>query len=199
MAKLFELNNQEILMIESKYMTKDGLKECFYQMLLKWRLHSPENCNFAYLLKIIREHVKDDIAFTSFIRSLTSKIRGDNLKYQDSKFLFYLEKYANNDDLKEKLMNFQLSEKNLWNASSYVFQEWKVLGRYLSLSENDIYSIESKYLFKEGLRECCYQVLLKWREFNPKECNLIYLCKKLIQLNLNLFVCQLLEYFSKTI
>jgi hypothetical protein len=186
-------------MIESMYLNKDGLRECFYQMLLKWRLRSPENCNFAYLLKTFRGYFKDDIKFTSLIRSLTARIRGDAVKLEEAKFRFYVDKYAISNNLKEKLMDFQFNEKHLWNASNYIFQEWKVLGRYLSLSENDIYLIESKYFLKEGTRECCYQVLLKWREFNPEECNLNYLCKKLIQLNLNLFVCQLIEYFSKII
>ncbi len=92
-----------------------------------------------------------------------------------------------------------MSEKNLWYASEYLFQEWKSIARYLSLSENDICLIDNKYYLKDGLRECCYQMLVKWRELFPNDCFLYNLCLKLIKINLNLYVCQLLEYFSENI
>ena len=83
------------------------------------------------------------------------------------------------------------------HLSNYLFQEWKAIARNLCLSESDIYLFEAKHLYKDGIRECCYQMLLKWRELYPSDCCLYNLCIKLININLNLYVCQYLEYFSK--
>ena len=98
-----------------------------------------------------------------------------------------------------KKLNFlklKLNEKNLWHASGYVFQEWKSIARSLLLSENDICLIDDKYYLKDGLRECCYQMLIKWRELYPNECYFYNLCLKLVKINLNFYIFQLLEYFS---
>ena len=112
----------------------------------------------------------------------------------ENKLQFYVCKAGLKRDALDKL---QLSEKHLWTASSVLLQEWKSLARCLALSENDIFMIEQRHFFKDGIRECCHQVLLKWRETKPKQCYLSYLCSILIQINLNFYVCQLFEIFSK--
>ena len=95
------------------------------------------------------------------------------------------------------IFKFKLTEKILWHASGFLFQEWKPIARCLLLTENDICLIDTKYYLKDGIRECCYQMMIKWRELCPNICYFYNLCLKLIKICLNYYVCQLLEYFSQ--
>lgn len=194
-GKLLNLSDQELLVIESKYLAKDCLKECFYQMLLKWRLKEPENCYLEYLCK------KLEINVNKFISFKNSADTDDDLSKQrfQSYFNRYFHKLENIDEIFFKLKNFKLIEKILWHASGYLFQEWKSIARSLLITENDIYLIDTKYYLKDGIRECCYQMLIKWRELYPNSCYFYNLSLKLIKINFNFYVCQLLEYFSQNI
>jgi hypothetical protein len=76
-----------------------------------------------------------------------------------------------------------------------MFQEWKTISRNLNLTELDLISIEMKYMQTDGIRECCYQSLLKWSQFFYEQTSLESLCLSMIQMNLNLYAKQLLELF----
>jgi hypothetical protein len=88
----------------------------------------------------------------------------------------------------------KFSQNDLWKASNYLFAQWKLLGRYLGLNETDLILIEAKYMAKDGLRECCYQLLLQVNESNGSF-YFLKLVKTLIELNLNLYALQLLQAF----
>jgi hypothetical protein len=47
------LQLSDIQNIEARHLIADGLKECFYQCLLKWRVKEPENCYLNYFLGVI--------------------------------------------------------------------------------------------------------------------------------------------------
>ena len=104
-GKLLGLTDQELLVIESKYLAKDSLKECFYQMLLKWRLKEPENCYLEYLCKSLEINVNRFISFKQ-----TADV--DDLPKQRFECYFnrYFDKFDNVNEifLKLKIVSFFL-------------------------------------------------------------------------------------------
>jgi hypothetical protein len=100
-GKLLSLTDQELLVIESKYLAKDCLKECFYQMLLKWRLKEPENCYLEYLCKKLEINVNK---FVSFKKSVDTDDDLSEQRFQ-SYFNRYFHKLENIDEIFFKLKN----------------------------------------------------------------------------------------------
>lgn len=166
------LKNSEIQEIESKFKLRDGLAECLYQVLLKWRLKNIDTCSIKYL---------------------ESKL--DLCEFNENNYEELLNAYEKLFFQNEtKLDSIKLSDKILWDISDYICVEWKSIARYLCLKESDICEIEIKYLYKDGLRECCYQALLKWSH-QTNNFNLKYLCFCLIQQSFNYYVKKLIEMF----
>lgn len=98
-----------------------------------------------------------------------------------------------NENIPE-LAEVKLNEKALWKISDLICEEWKPLSRDLGIRETNIAQIEAKYLYTDGLRECCYQSLILWSEiagdFKP---NLENICLCLIDRGLNLYAKNVLE------
>lgn len=61
-----------------------------------------------------------------------------------------------------------LGTSELWKISQFINQQWKSLGRNLSVPEEDLKQVE--YAYKD-MRECSYQMLLKWKERFPSKCS----------------------------
>ncbi|RNA19464.1 hypothetical protein BpHYR1_016507 [Brachionus plicatilis] len=154
------LKKSEIQEIESKFKLKDGLVECLYQVLLKWRLKSPDRCSIKYLESKLDLELFDETKCEKMMSAYEK---------------LFLENEA-------KLESIELNEKILWEISDNVCAEWKSIGRYLGLKESDIYEIE----IKDGLRECCYQALLKWWH-QTNDHHLKYLCLSLIKQSFNYY------------
>ncbi|CAH1794394.1 unnamed protein product [Owenia fusiformis] len=62
----------------------------------------------------------------------------------------------------------------LWHISGQVNQNWKSLGRTLNLPEEELASIEHS---NKDLRECCYQMFLKWKDRCPQQCKVGFMYK----------------------
>ncbi|XP_067932346.1 uncharacterized protein [Watersipora subatra] len=60
-----------------------------------------------------------------------------------------------------------LGTNDLWKISQFINQHWKSLGRNLSVPEEDLNQVEHAH---KDMRECAYQVLLKWKERFPQKC-----------------------------
>ena len=186
----------DVQMIQAKYLISDGLKECFYQSLLKWRLKEPENCYLNYFLNKLYMNLNKTFDFINKLKDdITSKKTKNKTIF--NMFQFYLTGLERKYEicLDKKKVSIKLNENQLWSASAFIFQEWKAISRTLNLNELDLISIETKYLQSDGIRECCYQSLLKWSQFYYEETSLENLCLSLIQMKFNLYAKQLLEEF----
>ncbi len=191
------LTKQDIDVIEFSYSSSfDGLRECFYQCLLKWRLIQPENCYFTFLCKIIQtkfEKTKEfieNLAQVMFVKE-RSESRDRECKQILSTYLETLSsKHPNSHSFN---LNLKLDEKHLWSASELICLEWKSIARCLGLNESDLTDIYMRYARFEGMCECCYQMLLLWSQFYSRNANLEYLCLSLIEMRFNLFAKKLLE------
>lgn len=180
------VDETDILITESKYLVRDGLKECFYQCLLTWRLNQPENCSLEYFCQVLKNKLhRDDDQIEKFLKKLTEA----NSESSNQKNLNKLKSYG----LKSDENKVKLSESDLWDASSFMAHEWKAIGRSLNLSEIDLKSIEAKYLFNDGIRECCYQTLLLWSQVLYENSTLECLCLNLLNMKFNLFAKQIIE------
>ncbi|CAF0761310.1 unnamed protein product [Brachionus calyciflorus] len=163
------LNKCEIQQIESKYLNKDGLVECLYQVLLRFKLKSPENCTIKYL---------------------ESKML---LVFDDTNPKTIMDKYVKQFEIEDyELEKKKLSDKMLWEISELMCVEWKSISRYLGLKESDIFEIERKFFDQDGLRECCYQALLRWSH-NSSVFSLKHLCLSLIEQSFNFYAIKVLE------
>ena len=97
------LTEQELLIIETKYLAKDSLKECFYQMLLKWRLKEPENCYLEHLCKKLQMNVNK---FNNFKRTFDEDELTKNRF--DCYFNQYFENFENIQEIFYKLKNVRI-------------------------------------------------------------------------------------------
>lgn len=181
------LEENDVSVIDSKHLIRDGIKECFYQCLLTWRLQVPENCSLATFFRVLIERLeKSDQFIADFKQRLSSS--------DSEKTKTILGLYAAKHGVEyEKIKAVKLAESHLWEASSIMAREWRTIGRVLGLSELDLSSIEVKYLFTDGIRECCYQMLLLWLECSYDQADLECLCMGLIDMKLNLFAKQIIE------
>ncbi len=207
-----------MVQIETKY-TVDGIKECFYQMLLKWRLKSPENCNLQYLMAVLKSGFKFNADVDHLVASVFDTQCDNNHKIEF--YLNYLKSSGDfrfeTNEIKQKInqvgfgkfknknvfifqkfgffpKQLKLNQNDLWKVSSFIFTEWKSIGRYLGLNESALVLIEAKYLAKDGLRECCYQSLLQWNESNGSF-YFLRLVQILFEQNLNFYALKLFEVF----
>ena len=100
-GKLLNLSEQELLVIEAKYLMKDSLKECFYQMLLKWRLKEPENCYLEYLCKKLKINMNKFLSsdeseeetkkrFDCYFKKYFQKFEENFLKFKNVSILFLI-------------------------------------------------------------------------------------------------------------
>lgn len=186
------LEKNDVLIIESKYLSRDGLKECFYQCLLTWRLQMPENCSLEYFIQVLENNLNKD---AEFIQQLTSRVLLESSVAKNQNALnSYMKKIGKEGHLAE----FKLEEIDLWKASELMAQEWKSIGRGLNLTELDLANIELKYSSTEGIRECCYQTLILWNQVYYEKSNLEYLCLSLIEMKFNLFAKKMIEQFFKS-
>ena len=183
------LDDNDICAIESRYLIRDGLKECFYQCMLTWHLRQPENCSLSYFFKVLKRLNKP----IEFIERLEERLINKSIaRTNDSKRM--LEMYAKRvDNAVNSLGEVKLDESHLWLASASLAPQWKTVARNLGLTELDLISIELKHMLADGVRECCYQSLLLWSQISYEHANLAYLCSSLIQMKFNLFAKQLLE------
>ncbi len=180
------LDENEISIVESKYLARDGLKECFYQCLLTWRLQEPENCTLNYFLQVLERKVNKS---NEFIEQLKHRLEFTDIEKNQNTLNLYLNKFL----LNAEEINIKLEESHLWEASGIMAQQWKTIGRSFGLSEIDLYSIEAKCLFTEGIRECCYQMLLQWSQCFYEQSNFENLCLGLIGMKLNLLAKKFIE------
>ena len=101
-----DLNEQDLIVIEAKYMLKDGIKECFYQMLLKWRLKTPENCVVSHLYEMMlsNTHLFQQSSVNKIIDSINNRLDKINEFNQniENKLQFYIQKASANDSLEKK-------------------------------------------------------------------------------------------------
>lgn len=97
-----------------------------------------------------------------------------------------VEKTKDNNELANLLIELdkqEMNEKHLWSLTLNYdnLNEWKSIASLLNLSKQDIDLIEFNYLSaRDGLRECFYQCLLKWRLIQPENCYFSYLSKLLV-------------------
>lgn len=197
LAARLGLTRQDIQIIESKYLHKDGIVECLYQVLLKWRVREPENSSFAYFKNVLMQSRKllKNKKEKFFLK--IDKIQENNSINNEkniNKLRFYI-KLLNLESRIGDLANIKLSQKDLWFISGLVCGEWRSISRVLELNENQISQIEAKYLSTDGLRECCYQSLLTWSEIFNEKTNLEEICLTLLSQNLNLYLKKLLENY----
>ena len=87
----------------------------------------------------------------------------------------------------------KLGESDLWVASGIMAEKWRWIGRGLGLAESELISIEAKFMEREGMRECCYQMMLVWSQSCWEEASVEGLCMGLIEMKLNLFSRQFVE------
>ncbi|RNA43765.1 hypothetical protein BpHYR1_031298 [Brachionus plicatilis] len=170
-AKCLALSNQDILLIEHKH---HDLLECFYQMLVRWRLRQPENCNWNFFSKKICQ---------KFGKPIWHGAKKEPLVY------------FNQIAGQKPIENVRLNEKVMWQVSDFMCEHWKSIGRYLGLRESTLVQIESKYLSVDGLRECCYQMMLTWSQQFSSEAFVKTLSIKLIEMNFNFYAKELLDFF----
>ena len=200
LATLLDLSTQDVDLIEFNYLSSvDGLRECFYQCLLKWRLIQPENCHFSYLCKVLTS--KKLAKSLSLIERLAQTLLRANEQQKDAESRSMLASYirhiqAKNEDKKyanTSVAEFNLAEKHLWSASEIICAEWKSISRCLGVKESDLMDIQARYARHDGIRECSYQSLLLWTQIYASSANLEHFCLTLISMRFNLFAKQLLE------
>lgn len=185
------LEENEISIIESKHLARDGLRECFYQCLLTWRLQNPENCTINYFLQMLEQKIDKP---KEFIEQLKNRLDCNDLDKNRSILNVYLKQIMFDA---EKIVGIKLEESHFWEASGIMAQQWKNIGRSLGISEIDLFSVENKYLSTDGIRECCYQMFLLWSQCYYEKSNLEFLCLGLIEMKLNLFAKQFIELILK--
>ena len=190
-GKCLGLNNNDINSVRLRHLKKDGLKECFYQSLLLFRQREPENCNFEYLTRVLATKLDKNSESIKKLESDLFKRKNKNMKNY-KKLKFYLNKFIESKN-HDEILKRKLTEKDLWKCSGILFPEWKSIGRTLGLTEHELIEIESRYLYTEGIRECCHKSLIEWLQFFYERATIQQLCLHLIDLNLNLFVKQILE------
>ena len=191
------LESSDIQIIQARYMLSDGLKECFYQCLLKWRLKKPEYCYLNYFLNIIKFKFNESNEQISKLKEIILTTSSSSMSQSAAMLKFYLKnlEQKKKSKLNESTLKMKLGESHLWSASGLIFQEWKAISRNLSLNELDLVSIETKHMQFDGIRECCYQSLLKWSQYFYEHSSLEDLCLCLIQMKFNLYAKQLVEEF----
>lgn len=181
------IDRADIQIIESKYLSRDGLRECFYQCLLTWRLNQPENCTLENFLKVLITLNKT----SEFINNLKQQFESNIVSPKNKNTLSM---YLNDDQVLDcKVVDLKVEESHLWEASNFMAPQWKSIGRSLGLNEIDLDSIEAKYLYTDGMRECCYQTLLLWSQVFYARANLEYLCLCLIHMKCNLYAKKLIQ------
>jgi len=197
LAMRLNLTKQDVDVIEFNHSSSlDGLRECFYQCLLKWRLIQPENCHFTFLCKIILnkfEKTNEFIENLAQVMFFKEKSESREREYKQILNNYLGSLLSKNTNTKTRELSLKLDEKHLWSASEFICLEWKSIARNLGLKESDLTDIQMRYARFEGIRECCYQMLLLWSQYYSHNANLEYLCLSLIEMRFNLFAKKLLE------
>ena len=190
------LSRTDLQIIKYEHLDKidlGGLRECLYQVFLKWRMYEPENSNLNYLLKFFKTKLNKTNEFIDNIKnSLSNKVNKNSVDLMNNylKCLIELKK----DSCKyDSDLHVYLNESELWKASEILSMDWKSIGRYLGISESELKNIQIMYLRTDGLRECCYQTLLLWSEQFNDQTYLDNLCTFLIELRYNFYAKKLIE------
>lgn len=188
------VDGTDVQVIEAKYLMRDGPRECLYQCLLTWRLNQPDSCSLEQFMETLSIKLnKSD----EFIQGLKQQILAIEDCSQYKEILEqYLSKYLSSSLVGSDKCDMKLDEGHLWDASGLMAQHWKFIGRNLGLSELDLGTIEAKYLFTDGIRECCYQTLLLWSQVFYSQATLENLCLRLIGMKFNLFAKQVIELIA---
>jgi len=78
-----------------------------------------------------------------------------------------------------------LEETFLWEMSTHLDNlNWRALGRSLGVEETVLVNIDHTHK-ASGFRECAYQMLLSWKQRQPKQCTFGVLFSKLCKENMN--------------
>lgn len=79
-----------------------------------------------------------------------------------------------------QLRSGELSDGDLWKLSRFapLQRDWKALARNLQLEEQVLMQLEHEHA-KAGARECCYQMLIRWREHSPQQAQFEWLYSNL--------------------
>ena len=197
----------------------DGLRECLYQSLLKWRLREPENCTFSYLYQVMCSCVAGgggggggalNRLVNAIEASRDEKEEEERGQAEIDRLRLYLSqveakkkrqgKYVRREfreivasDSGDQLSGVRLDERQLWAGSELICAEWKAIMRVLGLAESSLVQIESRHMQSEGLRECAYQGLIAWSQIWHEQCHLERICLSLMRIGLNLYAKQFLE------
>jgi hypothetical protein len=196
LASHLGLTSAEIQTIEFKYSARDGLAECLYQSLLKWRVREPERCNLNELCSILRDKFNKNVTFlNTFAYEITRTSREAVKTDERNRLGGYLKSLSNKSSsvkADQSLDSVQVEEKHLWAVSEHVCGEWKSVARALGLPESSLIQIEHRHMIGEGVRECAYQSLLAWLQ-QASRARLEDVCVSLIRAKFNLYARQLME------
>jgi hypothetical protein len=195
-GKSLGLSKTDLQIIKYEHLDKidlGGLKECLYQVFLKWRMYEPENFNIGYLLKFFKSKMNKTNDFIEDIKnSMSTKSHEKSAQLMNHYFKVLID-VKKNECKYEKDLHVYLNESELWKASEILNMDWKSIGRYLGISESDLNNIQIMYLRTDGLRECCYQTLLLWSQQFNDQTYLDNLCTFLIELRFNFYAKKLIE------
>ncbi len=128
------LQLSDVQTIEARYLIADGLKECFYQCLLKWRVKEPENCYLNYFLGVIllvklkkSSDMVNNLRDNVLNASAEPKVHQENAS---SRLRFYLNSLAKNkttaiNENKLKVNYYFKRKLKLLNFSNYCLSSIK--------------------------------------------------------------------------
>ena len=196
-AEALGVSEQDVECIE--HVHARAPKECLYQTLLKWRLREPDNCQLAYLSRVLANAAQ--LHKSSELVARVQKRAADSPSDAHNKATLsaYLKKarrssMCDGDDALEARSK-RLDERQLWRTSELLYAEWKSVGRVLGVREAELAQIECRHANVEGMRECCYQTLLAWSQVNNDKCTLEHLCLAMLHMRFNLFAKKLVQLF----
>lgn len=125
----------------SKRLLDSGLDECLFQSLVEHCKRSDEATSIESLAKSLKI-----INVQSQLEQLGDRIEASLARYEN--------------EYGAATMSSRPSELDLWRLSELVWDEWKPLGRLLTIDEEQLALVELRHLQSDGPRECAYQMLL---------------------------------------
>lgn len=183
LANALDLSEHDVQLIEAKHLQRDGLDECLYQVLIRWRLQSENPCTMRALVDLLGTKLNKT---GPFLDQLMQSRCHRQLDYQQARRVLNAHAQTISVDVK-------LGEKQMWRAAEIICPQWKPISRCMGLDETQIAQIESRHASTDGLRECAYQSLLLCSEFDYENFTFTSLCSVLIKLKLNFYVRKLTQ------
>ena len=74
-------------------------------------------------------------------------------------------RFENLEDHASRVCEQELNESVIWQVSAHIHSNWKAVGRTLNVPEVELMCIEHAH---KDLRECSFQMLLKWKDMFPR-------------------------------